>query len=83
MSTEVIPADGSEISNEDKVKIKLHLLFMQLSVEIHLMGSRFQRGNVVNLKVLGDSYQQCESIDKMVLNIRECDECFREIQNNS
>lgn len=71
MSTEDVPADTNETSKEDKVKIKLHLLFQQFDVEINRVGSRFQHGNHVNLEVLGDSYDQCVMLEEKMLKIRE------------
>ena len=71
MSTEETPADTNEISNEDKLKIKLHLLFANFCLEIHRMASRFQHGNSVNFKVLWALYEECESFEEMVLEIRK------------
>jgi hypothetical protein len=71
MSTDVISADTPETSKEDKVKIKLHMLFQEFGIEIHRTASRFQHENDIKLSVFQVSYNECEMLEERVLKIRE------------
>lgn len=71
MSTEENPAVTNEISKGDRVVIHLHWLFQQFNVKINQIGSWFQHDKKIHFKAFDYSYEQCEMLEDIVLEIRK------------